>query len=177
MPIKFWTVEEAEAARAAGIRYGKPTRFGPAWRAQRDANIGKHACRHCVRDWRKRQPKAIKRQAKALGVKIRHLYPEHVYFYGPKRSLCERHGAIAASRSRLKDNENKRAMPKWANKRAIARVYSEARRLSMATGVAHQVDHIMPLRGVHAWGLHVHWNLRPLPAVENMRKSNKMVVA
>jgi 5-methylcytosine-specific restriction endonuclease McrA len=48
-------------------------------------------------------------------------------------------------------------------------IYAEARRLSVETGIPHEVDHILPIKGYHLSGLHVPWNLRILTKTENMK--------
>lgn len=63
-----------------------------------------------------------------------------------------------------------RATPPWADRDAIAAVYTEARRLGFETGIPHHVDHIIPLRGKGVCGLHVPWNLRAIPARDNYLK-------
>lgn len=60
----------------------------------------------------------------------------------------------------------------WADFNEIRAVYQEADRLTEATGVKHNVDHIVPLNHPRVCGLHVHWNLRAIPAAPNMSKGN-----
>jgi len=66
-----------------------------------------------------------------------------------------------------------RRTPAWAYSAAIEAVYAEARRLTEETGVQHHVDHEIPLQGKLVSGLHVHNNLRALPARDNILKSNR----
>jgi len=64
-----------------------------------------------------------------------------------------------------------RATPPWADRAAIRAIYKKAKRLSKSTGEQHVVDHIVPLDGKLVCGLHVSWNLRVIPWLENARKS------
>lgn len=78
----------------------------------------------------------------------------------------------------------KQATPPWLTKKhrkQIAALYTKARRLEKATGLQHQVDHIVPLvaklngSGEQiACGLHVPWNLQILPGSENQSKNCRL---
>lgn len=69
--------------------------------------------------------------------------------------------------------QKKKAMPPWADRRAIADVYQDAKELSVATDMIWHVDHIIPLKHPHVCGLHIAANLQIMPADENQRKSNR----
>lgn len=76
------------------------------------------------------------------------------------------------------NQENRReamalATPAWANKTAIAKIYSEAKRLTAETGIKHEVDHIVPILNKKVCGLHVEANLQILTKSENIRKHSK----
>ena len=64
-------------------------------------------------------------------------------------------------------------MPPWADDAAIRAIYAEARRLTAATGVQHEVDHVIPLLGARVSGLHVETNLQILTRDANKRKLNR----
>lgn len=77
------------------------------------------------------------------------------------------------------DNASKRrqriaalAKPIWRDKKAIGKIYKEARAKTKATGIPHHVDHYYPIQGDWCCGLHVHQNLRILPMRENCSKNN-----
>lgn len=59
--------------------------------------------------------------------------------------------------------------PKWADLKAIEQFYINCPK-------GYHVDHIIPLQGKNVRGLHVLENLQYLPALENIRKGNKVEV-
>jgi len=80
---------------------------------------------------------------------------------------------VSARRRRFRD-----ATPKWLtkeDKRAIRQLYIDAMTVTRITGVPYVVDHIIPLNGESASGLHVPWNLQVMTREENLRKSNKVI--
>lgn len=75
--------------------------------------------------------------------------------------------------SRMREIAVRQRTPSWADHDAILAVYVEARRLTQETGTLHHVDHEIPLRGILVSGLHVHQNLRAIPAIDNLKKGNR----
>lgn len=65
--------------------------------------------------------------------------------------------------------------PKWVNLTELSVFYKEAKELTIKSGVKHDVDHIIPLRGKTVSGLHVPWNLRIIPSRDNRKKTNKLL--
>jgi len=81
--------------------------------------------------------------------------------------------AHAAKRRALRRN----AYPVWADKKAIAAIYKECKRLNLRDGDGTwHVDHVIPLAGKNVCGLHVHNNLEIILGKDNLRKSNKFIV-
>lgn len=87
------------------------------------------------------------------------------------------HAALIRHHAAKRRVEKLKRTPPWADQGAIKAVYDEALRLTRETGVKHHVDHEIPLQGVLVSGLHVHQNLRAIPASENVRKHNHYEVA
>lgn len=66
------------------------------------------------------------------------------------------------------------ATPRWADHEKIAEFYFAAEFLGMVTGEWYHVDHMVPLRNGAVCGLHNQFNLQILPALENLKKSNRI---
>lgn len=72
----------------------------------------------------------------------------------------------------------KRATPSWfseAHKAEIEALKEAALHLTIATGIAHEVDHCIPLQGHTVCGLNLPINMRVVPAKVNQQKANKLI--
>ena len=161
---------DAQALRAAGwpddlpkhFFTGKPCKRGHI--APRMASDGN--CTECKRVQDRADQKRPHR-AKRINAYARE------YTKRSERRAAERSFAAAGRAALLQ------ATPPWltpAQKQAIRAVYEEADRLTRETGVPHEVDHIVPLRGKVVCGLHVPWNLQVLTARRNRSKSSHFTV-
>jgi hypothetical protein len=69
-----------------------------------------------------------------------------------------------------------KAIPCWIDKLhedRIKSIYRACINATKSTGKKHHVDHIIPLQGSTVCGLHVWWNLRIMPAEQNLSKGNR----
>lgn len=66
-----------------------------------------------------------------------------------------------------------RASTAWRNHDKVLEIYEQARKISELTGVQHHVDHIVPLTSNKVCGLHNEFNLRVIPATDNLIKANR----
>lgn len=91
------------------------------------------------------------------------------------RQLPSRDKALRAFYQSMRNAALLRATPPWADLVQISEIYRAARRLTLETGVPHEVDHAVPLRHPLASGLHVPANLRVVTRDENRSKSNRFI--
>ena len=89
-----------------------------------------------------------------------------------QRENPEKSNALVARRAA----DRIKRTPAWADLKAIAAVYDAAARMRTETGVAYEVDHVIPLCGRLVSGLHVAENLQILERRANAMKGNRFVV-
>lgn len=80
--------------------------------------------------------------------------------------------ARKAELNAIAQKERNKRVGSWSDTGNIQELYTLRDLISEATGIAHDVDHIIPLRGKKVSGLHTSSNLQLLPRAENIAKSN-----
>jgi 5-methylcytosine-specific restriction endonuclease McrA len=85
-------------------------------------------------------------------------------------------GIPAQRRASLEyQRRKKRATPPWVKSSDFDAIYNEAKKISIETGINHEVDHIIPLKGEYVSGLHVPQNLQIITESENGKKFNHFI--
>lgn len=62
--------------------------------------------------------------------------------------------------------------PYWVDRKELNKLIHEARRLTLTTGVPHEVNHIIPIRHPLVSGLTVPWNLEIISQYKNGKLGN-----
>jgi predicted nucleic acid-binding Zn-ribbon protein len=157
----------------------------------------RHHCRDCIaekgRAYREANPETVRRSKERWAANN----PERVaefsrnYYRRNKNEIKPRQRSFAGYTARTRENNPEgyaRLMHKWAKRRAdraratplwyddtkVKAIYRQAERMRRAGFDVH-VDHIIPLCGENVCGLHVHNNLRIIPAKENIAKGAKLI--
>jgi 5-methylcytosine-specific restriction endonuclease McrA len=89
----------------------------------------------------------------------------------------EHAAAIGRACTARRNARKAQATPTWLTSEQhneINAVYKRCAWLTAVTGVKHEVDHIVPIKGKTVCGLHVPWNLQILTKEENLLKRNKL---
>ena len=87
------------------------------------------------------------------------------------------HKAERAARENFRRAQKLLATPKWLTQTQLdemVQLYKLREQLSSEKGIMYHVDHIIPLINEDVCGLHVPWNLQVIPAVDNMKKGNRV---
>jgi hypothetical protein len=123
--------------------------------------------REKARIWRKRNPEKVKADNKKR--------------YKYQREWLKKNKALTTYHAALRRTLKSKATPPWVKNdpkhlTQIADLYKYAKLKQEFDCQYYHVDHIEPLKGKTSCGLHVVWNLRVLPALENIKKHNKLIV-
>jgi 5-methylcytosine-specific restriction endonuclease McrA len=94
-------------------------------------------------------------------------------YHNENTRKCQNHHSQALADSVARRAGLNNATPSWANRLEIKKIYLQCCLKTKITGIKHEVDHIVPLKGANICGLHVHWNLRVIEASANRLKGNK----
>jgi hypothetical protein len=146
-----WAIQNSEKYKArlkAWHKKNKPARFmGPPLpeSIKRDRRLASK------KKWREANQDLQKQLNREWSAKNKHIVQEAVR----RRQACKL-----------------QRTPSWANREKMKAIYKEARRLTLETGIPHDVDHIVPLRGKMVSGLHCETNLQVLPRKQNRQKHN-----
>lgn len=150
-------------------------------------------CKSCVKQYRVANKSLILSQkAKyrasngAQIIEYRAVNKARITMYNAEYRITNKDKIIeyrAANKDRYNARDAKRraaklkALPKWLTAEQLEQIkelYTCAQMFKLYTGEEYHVDHIVPLQGENVCGLHVPWNLRVIPAKENLSKSNKL---
>lgn len=99
-------------------------------------------------------------------------WPLSVFHSGSTRK-CLSHQSQANNDNAKRRSALQVSSMKWSRAADINAIYEECSRKTIATGIKHEVDHIVPLKGKNVCGLHVLENLRIITACDNRTKSNR----
>lgn len=86
-----------------------------------------------------------------------------------RRKWREANPELSRAQVSARRKKVRQATPPWADLKAITEFY-----LNCPEG--HHVDHVIPLRGKLVSGLHTVENFQYLPAIENIKKGNKIAL-
>lgn len=138
--------------------------YAREWRLRNKAKV------HTYRKATKRQRAKVQREYDATRPKRETKLAMELTRKWRQRNPAEHNARVVA-----RECAKLKATPTWAVDFFIKEAYKLAHMRKELTGVAHHVDHIVPLRNKKVCGLHAHTNLQVIPAKENMLKGNRII--
>ena len=182
---KKWTGFSAECRECRNKRFGpyyKKNRRKLIARARKHVKRsratpeGKEKNRKWAREGKRRQlaDPSKRKKHNEYGRRWRKNNPERAKLFKHAQPHMKRMRAMLRRAAEL------RATSPWLtaeHKRQIETIYAIADYLTRKTGMKYEVDHYYPLLGRSSRGLHVPWNMRVIPAVDNRVKGNGIPIA
>lgn len=181
-PINELALQGIAASRDEGRKLGLLTYYGPTpcrhGHFPCERYVASGGCKECTNEKSlKRYYEKIKdpewREAKNESYRKHNLTPEQIQRNRRSGRNWKQENRGAATAIFVKRHAAKLdRTPEWVDETEIKKVYLERDLLTEKTGVKHNVDHQVPLRGDVVSGLHVSWNLEAIPEGPNKVKGN-----
>jgi len=133
------------------------------------------SCRKCHRQRNKKYYSLNKDRRNAAN--LDNYYKNHEESKRKAREYYYRNKDVAFKNCAKRRTAKLRAIPCWVDNThedRIKSIYKACINTTKKTGKKHHVDHIIPLQGDTVCGLHVWWNLRIVPADQNLSKGNRV---
>ena len=144
-------------------------------------------CKDCMRDYQKNWYQHNKENHKAKSVMWRKNNPEKAKIIDRRwnadnkekvsiryKAWRQKNRGYDCFRVSMRRADKLQATPLWADQDKIREIYNFARYLSDRDGEEYHVDHIVPLNGSNACGLHWEGNLQAIPARHNLMMGNRI---
>ena len=182
---RAWRVSHPEAGIVIQKRYyeAHPERRAEASRAWKERNIDRCKASRAIHREKNKVATKVARQKRESENKEKYARLRLEYkLANPEawRASQEKHRLANldrfAAKEQLRRAKKINATPAWltpTQKAEMLGFYTESRAVTEQTGVEHEVDHIVPLRGRLVCGLHVPWNLQVITASQNASKGNR----
>jgi hypothetical protein len=138
----------------------------------------RNICKACVAAYM--QTHHVKNQVHIVAKAVKWVAENRAKHNAKCNQWAKQNAAKVNARTARRYASRTQATPKWLSSDdcwMIEQAYELATLRTKMFGFPWEVDHIVPLRGKTASGLHTPWNLQVVTQAENRRKSNSFEVA